>query len=95
MALVTEWLAYIEGIGFIEVTYDAALAVGDDLSNSDLISIRVVVEAGRTAKYSLRRGQNQNWRTGSVTGPIDQTFDAGGPLRKLDDLTGVGWGGDE
>ncbi len=95
MAIITDRVAYIEGLGFIDVTYDDALAVGDDLSDCDLVSVRVVVEAGRTAKYAVHRGNSQNWRAGSATGPIDETFSAGGPIRKLDDLTGFMVGGDE
>ncbi len=95
MTLITDRTIYIEDLGFIELTYDDALAVGDDLSNVDLVSVRVVIEAGRTAKYRVRRGQSQNWRTGSATGPLDQTFNAGGPVKKLSDLGSIGFGGDE
>ena len=95
MALVTDLLAHIEDLGFIEVTYDDALAVGDNTSNTDLISVRVVIEAGRTVKYSVRRGQSRNWHSGSATGPIDEAFSAGGSVKKYSDLTGFGFGGDE
>ena len=102
MALVTERLNSVGGVGFIEMIYDDTLAVDgwdgtpeDDILNCDLVSVRVVIEAGRTAKWSVRRGVSQNWKSGSTTGPIDETFTKGGPVKKVEDLTGFYFGGDE
>ncbi len=98
---ITDPIIHIGEIGFIEITYDDTLAVaqdgvaGDNIQNCDLVSVRVVIEAGRTAKYAARRGQSQNWKSGSASGPIDETFAAGGPVKKVEDLTGFYFGGDE
>jgi hypothetical protein len=95
VALVTIGVARIDGVGFVEITYDDSLAVGDDLTACDLVSARVFVEPARTAKYSIRRGVSSVWREGSVTGPFDQTFNAGGPVQTVSDLLGWTFGGDE
>ena len=100
MALITERLNSVGGVGFIEMTYDDTLAVDgwdgtpfDDILNCDLVSTRVVIEAGHHASYSIRRGGSQNWNSGSVTGPVDETFTKGGPVKKVEDLTGFLFGG--
>ncbi len=79
--------------GFVDITYDDTLAVGDDFNNCDLISVRVVIEPGQTATYEIQRGQSQNWNSGSATGPIDETFTAGGPVKKVGDLSMFTFGG--
>ena len=100
MALITQRLNSVGGVGFIEMTYDDTLAVDgwdgtpeDDILNCDLVSVRVVVEAGRTATYAIQRGQSQNWESGVATGPIDETFTKRGSIRKVKDLTGFYFGG--
>ena len=93
MALVEDTLLSIEGVGFVSITYDDALAVSDDVSNCDLISARVVVFAGAAADYSILRRQSVNVFSGTLVGPVDQIHDAFGPIRKVPDLTGFGFGG--
>lgn len=95
MALVETRLAQVDGVGWVSIIYDDTLAVGDDILNCDLISGRVFVEDGRTAKYRIARGGNTTWREGSITGPVDETVAAGGPVQKVEDLTGFMFGGDE
>lgn len=101
MALVTDRVAIIGSVGFVEITYDDALAVtipangiyDQDLTNCDLVSIRVVVFDGAIGKYQIRRGQSKIFQEGSIAGPFDETFNAGGPLRKIKDLAGYTFGG--
>ena len=100
MALVTDRVVVIEGVGYVEITYDDALAVSHptggmikpDITNCDLESVRVVVFDGVDAKYRIGRGTSQVFREGTIIGPFDQTFNAGGPVKKTVDLTSWGFG---
>lgn len=95
MAIVTERLIQIEGIGWVDITYDDALALGGDISACDLVSVTVNIEAGRTAKVLIQRGDSSVWQSRSATGPLLQTFNAGGPVQQCGDLNMFVFGGDE
>ncbi len=74
-------------------TFDDAKAIYDSdglLTNYkivDLISFRIVIEAGVTIHYELWRSSNrQPWRQGDLTGPLDETINAGGPIKTFEDI---------
>ncbi len=101
MAEDTKLLAVYEGRYELWMTFDDALAVYDgeglliDYSVVDLVSFRIVIEAGVTVHYELWRSQNRNpWRTGELSGPLDETINAGGPIRTFDDIGHIAIGAD-
>jgi hypothetical protein len=95
MAAVERRLLYVEGVGSLGFTYDDTLTVGDDISNCDLISLDVVVEAGRTAKFTIEELPNVVWQESTgLVGPIDANVAVVG-IDKVSDLSMVVFGGDE
>lgn len=61
-------------------------ATFDDVTEA-LVSYRGVIDAGVTVEYELWRSSNrQPWRSGTLAGPVDETFQAGGPIQNISDI---------
>ncbi len=100
MADDTRQLTNAPGLYQLWFTFDDAKAIYDtdglliEYSTVDLISFRIVIETNITIHYELWRSSNrQPWRQGELSGPLDETINAGGPIKTFDDIGHIAIGG--